>query len=448
MTETVSTRSCPQCGVAFESDPRYSDWCPSCEWNLAEPPISRRTAHRRARELARAEAWYARLAKPGSAGRISGSDLAAAVLASLVHLVTLAVAAGSIWLLLTGQIILMVLGVVGAGLVWLLRPRFGGLREDTAQVTREEAPQLHELIERIADELGVRRPDRLRVQAGYLTTYSRRGVRQEVELTIGLALWTVLTPQQRIAMLARELGHGAVGSPRHGLWLRLALDTLDAWYGLLMPGHGDELMSAGFRSAGLAGYQDDVVSAAAVQVQIRGSAQRALMDGLANRLLLLAALPVRLARYCLHWLLVRGSQQAEYAADDLAVRVASPSAATAMLDALFLEELAAAYLRRQRALVGHGGVARPADIAEALWSGLADSVASVPELEHERRRRLAIRQAAAVDAWHPPTHLRIRRQSERPEQAATILADTVDWTVLHAELEDSRWRTAILVLGI
>ncbi|MCC9305976.1 hypothetical protein LN042_02440 [Kitasatospora sp. RB6PN24] len=256
----------------------------------------------------------------------------------------------------------------------------------------------------------------------------------------------MLSPQQRIAMLARELGHGATAGPRHGLWLRLALDTLDAWYGLLMPGHGDELMSTGLRNAGLTGYRD--ITAATMQAQVVGSAQRALMDGLANRLLLVCALPVRLIRSCLHRLLVSGSQQAEYAADDLAVRVASSSATAALLDTLFLEEIAAGYLLRQRALVGHGGVPRPADIAEALWNGLADSVASVPELEHERRRRLAVHAVTAVDAWHPPTHLRLRRQRERPEQAAAVLADAVDWTAIHAELDDSRWRAAILVLGI
>ncbi|MCC9305978.1 hypothetical protein LN042_02450 [Kitasatospora sp. RB6PN24] len=114
--------------------------------------------------------------------------MAAVVLASLVHVVTLAVAAGAIWLLLSGQPILMVFGVIGVGLVWLLRPRLGGRPNDATLVTREEAPQLHELIERIADELGVRRPDRLRMHAGYQTTYARRGVRQEVELTVGLAL--------------------------------------------------------------------------------------------------------------------------------------------------------------------------------------------------------------------------------------------------------------------
>lgn len=370
--------------------------------------------------------------------------LAALALASLVHLVTLAVVLCSLWLLLTGRLVFIVLGLVGLGLAYLLRPRLGGRRDDPALVTREQAPQLYALTDRVAEALGARRPDRIRMQSGYRTGYARLGVRQQVELTLGMTLWTVLTPQERIALLAQELGHGATWDPRRGLWLRVALDTLDAWHNLLMPGGGDELMVSRIERSS----QYDALPGGGVLRQMNANTQKALLEELSVRLLLVCALPVQLARRGLYRLVRSGSQQAEYQADDLAARVGSSTATKAMLDALFLDETATAYLRKQRALAGHRAAARPADIAQALWNGLAEYVDSVPDIERERRRRLAAREAAAVDAWHPPTHLRVRLRAQRPEQSAALLADTVDWTAIHAELEDARWRVAILVLGI
>ncbi|WP_344440853.1 M48 family metallopeptidase [Kitasatospora nipponensis] len=446
MTASISTCNCPNCGAAFDADPRFSQWCPACEWNLgSEPPGTPRALRRRARERARAERSHARMAARSTAGGRWGAEwVASQVLASLVHLWTLAVVAGSVWLLLSGSVFFAFLGLVGLGLAFLLRPKLGTRGEDPALVAPEAAPQLYALAARIAGELGVRPPARIRVQSGYRTDYTRLGVRQEVELTVGMALWTVLSEPERIALLGRELGRGRNRDPRRGLWLRLALDTLDAWYRLLMPDGGDELMLTRIERPG----QYDMLPTSGVVRQIYANAQKALIEEVASRLLRTCALPVRLVRRALHRLVLSGSQEAEYRADDLGARAGSSRAVTAMLDMLFLEESATAYLCQQRALVGHGGVARPDDLAQALWNGLAGYLDSVPDIERERRRRLAARQGTAVDAWHPPTHLRVRLQAGRPEQPAAVPAESVDWPAIHAELEDARWRTAILVLGI
>ncbi|WP_327064827.1 M48 family metallopeptidase [Kitasatospora sp. NBC_01302] len=446
MTDSIATRTCPQCGAAYDADPRFSEWCPGCEWNLgAELPANSSAERGRSRERERAEKLYERLAAGSAEGRRRGPARPAALaLAALVHLVTLLVVAASLWLLLTGQVFFILLGLVGLGLAYLLRPRLGGRREDPALVTREQAPQLYALSDQVSQALGTRAPGRIRVQSGYHTGYARLGMRQEVEVTVGMALWTVLTPQERIALLAREIGHGATRDPRSDLWLRVALDTLDAWYALLAPGAGDELMRNRIESSS----QYHALPGTGILPQMGANARKALMEDLTVRLLMLCALPVRWARNALHRLILAGSQHAEYQADGLAARVGSSRAAASMLDALHLEASATAYLRKQCTLTGHSAVARPADIAQALWDGLAQYVDSVPDIERERRRRLAARQGTAVDAWHPPTHLRIRLQAQRPEQPAALLADAVDWSAIHAELEDSRWRTAILVLGI
>ncbi|MFE9425963.1 M48 family metallopeptidase [Kitasatospora sp. NPDC006697] len=445
MIASLSTRTCPNCGSLFDHDERFTEWCPSCEWNLGGPPPQQgRAARRPARERDRAGRLFARLARHPGARPWTAGRVGAGLLATLVHLVTVGIAVGSVLLVLEGTPVAIMVGVVGIGLIILVRPRLGGGSDARFALARDDAPELYGLADRIATELGVPKPDRLRVEPGFRSGYARVGIRRQTELTIGLALWTALGPGERIALLGRELGHGAARSPRSGLWLRLALAGLDSWCRVLLPGKGDRLMARQFGSeAGL-----DQVTASFAVVQLRGRAQRAMLDGLANGVLQVLALPVQLLRRCLHRLLEAGSQQAEYRADDFAAQAGSSRAATAMLDLLFLEASAAAHLRKERALVGHGGVPRPKDIAEALWQGLSDYLASVPDTERERRRRIGARLGTAVDGWHPPTHLRIRRQQERPDQPAAVAADSVDWAAVHGELEDSRWHTAVMVLGI
>lgn len=177
MSVTVSTRICPDCAAPIDADTRFTDWCPVCDWNLGvTEPRGRWKRYRRSRDRARVEQLYAKLAgAPAEQRRWSLALLVALVLATCVHLWTLAIAVGSVWLLLNGYLLLKLGGVAGLGLVYLLRPRLGRWKADNLAVPRTEAPRLYALADRIADELGTRRPDRIRMNSSYAASYVRLG---------------------------------------------------------------------------------------------------------------------------------------------------------------------------------------------------------------------------------------------------------------------------------
>ncbi|GAA1223594.1 hypothetical protein GCM10009665_12350 [Kitasatospora nipponensis] len=433
MSETVSalTRACPQCTAPIAVDPRFTDWCPACEWNLAPAPTPgapRRGERARSRDRARVERLYAVLAaRPAASDRHRSAAWAAAMLlATLVHLSTLAVLAGSLRLVLTGSTGLRVLGVLGLGVTWLLRPRFGRWSaHDPAELTREQAPVLHGVVDQVARALGTRGPDRIRVNGLYNASYGPVGPHRRVRLTLGLPLWTALTTDERLALLGHELGHGRNGDARRGLWLDLASRTLVAWYLLLTPGRGDAFLVRSSRTAA--------------------------SDRIAALLLGLLAQPVRLLVFVLARLTERSSQQAEYLADERAAVVASSAAAGGMLTKLMLGDSARARIQQQRTTAQRGGRAGRQETGpeqvEAFWTGLREYLESVPPAERERRSRLSAREMSAVDTEHPPSHLRVRMRAERPERSAAVRVDAAQWLAIEAELAPARQRVGRLLLG-
>lgn len=426
------TRACPSCAKPIDSDPRFSDWCPACEWNLGpEPALSRRQVRRRARERDRIERLYGRQVTRPAGRRRTAAWPAALLVATLVHLITLAVAAGSVVLLFSDVGAVKLLGVVGLGLTFLLRPRLGGRPGRAGRVDRAAAPQLYELADRIADELGTRRAAVIRVSTAYQARYARRGLRREVELTLGMPLWTVLTPAERVALLGHELGHGANGDQRRGFWLVLATETLEGWLRVLQPSQGDQLM------AGL------VQRRRGRATPLRGSGQKPLIDEATTVALQVIALPVRFLLGLLGRLTEGSTQQAEYLADDLAAQVGSSKAVASMLARLALADSATTRLRQQRAAGGHSTAAA----GEALWSDLREYLDSVPPSELERRYRLSAREMTRIDASHPPTHLRIRLRVERPEQPAAVEPDSAQWAAIDAELAEYRSSAARSLVG-
>jgi Zn-dependent protease with chaperone function len=425
VSATLTTSPCPECAAPVVSDPRFTDWCPACEWNLEpEPPRSRRRERRRNRDRARVERLYAVLAARSSeqGGRHGVAWFLAVVIAALVHLWTLGVLAGSLWMLVHGFALLKVVGALGVCLAWLLRPRLGSWRADQAVLGREQAPVLYALVDRTADTLGTRRPDRIRISSSFNASYRRGGFRRRVELTLGLPLWTVLTGPQRIALLGHELGHGSNGDVRRGFWLGTALSTLDAWYRLLTPRAGDAFV-----------------------MRRRSSAAT---DILATVLLRWCALPVRLLHGVLFQLTMRSSQRAEYRADELAARAGSSAETAAMLGTLLLSDTVTTRVAQQRAAHGNRRIAKGSDPIEEFWTGLTDYVHSVPQSERDRRARLSERAMTAVDASHPPTHLRVRMMAERPERDAAVIADAAEWAAIDAELAAPRQGVARALLRL
>ncbi|MEW2398087.1 M48 family metallopeptidase [Streptomyces sp. NPDC046862] len=416
--ETV--QPCPECGAEIRVDSRFTTWCSACDWNvdpsLSEEDEGRLETLRRALARRHGEQLLAEM----SAGqeRRAGQDVAGVVafgIAVVVHGMTVVLAAGGIWLVASGWMGAgMVLGLFLLALAWTLRPRLSRLPED-GRVLRADAPELYGLIDEVARVVGTGGVDVVAVNAEVNASVMPYGVRGRL-LTLGLPLWEILTPQQRIALLGHELGHYSNGDTRRGLVVGTAYRSLTTWRF----------------------YVDPIANPSLVEMLINCVyvVPRSVVQGI---LILLDQLTVRAAQRC------------EYLADSMAARAGSTEAAVELMDKLLVVESVATTLRREvnhRRLGRRGGpVSRGRSSgeesmknnpAEGLWEALADHVSSIPDHEYERQRRVGARRGHSVDSTHPPTHLRRQLLLGGVYVTASVVADDDQARRITAELEGAR----------
>ncbi|MFF3468353.1 M48 family metalloprotease [Streptomyces sp. NPDC002619] len=417
MAEHMAVHVCPQCGADMPVDEGYPVWCAGCDWNVAPELFVYGlggTAERR-RELAgrHGTETFEELAREGTQGlraRLTPSYVLACALALLVHALSFALLGVGVWLLVRswGNPFAMVFGVLMVLLFLVLRPRFPKLDESVPRLGRVDAPRLFKFVDSVAAGTGTRSVDAIVVEpyvnAG-VTTY---GLRRRV-LHLGLGLWAVLTPQQKVALLGHELGHFANGDTRYTSVVASALYTLRVWVLVLAP------------------------------ESWKGRLTHLLVAGLLR-------IPYYAARSTLTLLekiTLRGFPRREYLADDLAAEVASTEAARDLMETLLHVERIDGELRRltdeATADAGRPGTPR---LDETLWPRLADHLASVPARERERQRRVSALRWHQQDATHPPTHLRIELLDRRGPSTAKVVLDERTERAMERELRSSAKRLA------
>ncbi|MFD0370452.1 M48 family metalloprotease [Streptomyces sp. NPDC127114] len=432
------TEACPACGEPVPADPRFVTWCAACDWNVdpadgdprPDPEPDRVERLRRAMAQRYGEQLFADLAQEPASGsgappRPGAAGVLATVLALAVHALTLVVAVLGLWFLIAGwgEGAQPVIGVLLLALAVLLRPRFGRLDKHEAELPlleRADAPRLFALLDDIAAAVGTRGVDVVALDADMNAGVTTYGIRRRRLLHLGMSLWAVLTPQERVALLGHEFGHYAHGDTRHSLLVSSALNSLTTWLYMLLPSGG-----------------------------------RSLLDTFSN---LLTALP-RWGVYGLILLLdqatLRNSQRAEYLADGAAARLAGRDAAVGMMERLLAARSAETALRREvvATRTRTGGPARrdtPAgrreEAADVLWERVAAEVRRVPAHEYERLRRVAARRGHCVDATHPPTHLRIRHIARTAAQEPGLELGRERAAAVETELEQPARTVARLLL--
>lgn len=261
---------------------------------------------------------------------------------------------------------------------WIARPRFGAL--DGQEVRQGEAPELHALVRRVADELGVQDTPRLRLFAEVNAYMGPEGWRRTPTLGLGLGLWYGLHPQERVAILAHELAHLKNADPTRGGVVGLALNVLGHAVHVLTP---DGWMQANAEGMGYF-YQ--------------------------WLMRLSALLPLGLYSLILN-LVGADHQAAEYRADRMASRVAGSAATASALDKLHLGGLLESALHKQRHMPE-----RPHAFAElrAMWDAVT------PE-GWARAREDRARQGARLDDSHPPTAHRLQVVEAWPQPPTVAL---------------------------
>jgi Zn-dependent protease with chaperone function len=390
-------------------------WCPACLWNAHPGATTAKTrGDRFGRRLNRAAELrlYQRISTAGTlhAAR-DGAWLTATVVAGLVHLVSAAIAGIGVYLLTIDALPSRVVGGLLLLIAFGSRPRLGSMRrirKRTLHLSRAEAPTLFALTDRVAAELGTAPLRLICFNGRFNASYQRVGFRREPVLTLGLPFWELLTPQQQLALLGHELGHGANGDSSHGIWVGSALNTLSGWYGVLSPG----------RWRGGSGGSRSVGGGMAV---IGEMVARVLMFVLAE-LVLLLHLALRRAT-------VLGNRRGEYLADSLAARVAGIPAAEDMLKQLTLNTSLAQVLQQRKfrsgtVLRGPDGKVLPKAAAEPvpdLWAALRSYVDTIPESERARRLVVSALDDSATDSTHPPSHLRLDYLRGLPSQTDPVI---------------------------
>lgn len=217
-------------------------------------------------------------------------------------------------------------------------------------------------------------------------------------MEIGYPLWLILTPQERVALLAHELAHSRNGDARHGLVVGSALHSLHE-----------------LRVVTSFGWQP-------------GGGVSALITAC---LLAILGVPVRALIFLLELLLNRSSQHAEYRADEMQAQVAGSAAAVSLLDVLITRTHSVSdFLASSTVAVGTGN----------LWAALRSHLDAVAETELERHREFARAERTGVDTTHPPTYLRIRRVLALPYLAPRVSAER--WEQIEEELNKAAGRVA------
>ncbi|MGW3285845.1 M48 family metallopeptidase [Streptomyces sp. NPDC001002] len=404
-----TTQSCPECGTEIRGDGRFTVWCADCDWNV-DPEESRpdtgrldraeRALARRHGEQLLAEMLSGRETRP----RRDASAVAATALALTVHGVTLALAVGGVWCLVAGWGgIGVVAGLVLLVLAWALAPRVRRLPDDRPVLFAADAPELFALVDEVARAVGTRSVHAIAVDGSINAAVTTYGVRRRRLLVLGMPLWEVLTPGERIALLGHELAHYANGDTRNGLVVGSAMRTLSLWHHTFQP----------------------IPHPSAIEMAV-------------NALYVVPRLLVRGALVLLVRLTSRAGIRAEYLADRLAARTASTQAAVGLMDRLLITDSLGVLLRSEAnraALAGSRSVRAATARADELWGLLTAYAESVPEHEYERQRRAGARRGHQIDATHPPTHLRrasllvgepvtaaVLPQARRTERIATELA--------------------------
>lgn len=429
---------CPHCDSALTADPRFTAWCPACDWNLVPSGDAVPEPTRRERAAAaRTDRLFEEQAAGGDSPTARRDWLLACAAAAPVHLVTVGLLGLALWLLVAGNTVQRCFGAVLLVIAVVLRPRLGRLPRGEGVLDRASAPALYGLADRVAAEIGAVPVVAIRVTDEFNASYGLVGLRRRPVLSLGLPLWEVLDDRQRIALLGHEFGHHVNGDHRRSFWLHSAFVALAAWYDLARP-HPRlrEEVSVVLRIGAMVG-----------QVVLRAVAWL-LLQGL----------------YLFDRLTSRAGQQAEYRADALAVRVGGSEAAAGMLASLLLfgpvdtavYRIRAEEQRRPRTVrrgrgrtpeqAGQSEQSKPA-APDLLWERVREHLGTVPAAERERLRRLSARDRAAVDSSHPPTHLRIALVERAEARPAAVTTAPAEAGAIAAELAPHRARIAADLLA-
>ncbi|ADB34996.1 hypothetical protein Kfla_5993 [Kribbella flavida DSM 17836] len=384
---------CPQCAQQLRVDRGHVTWCDRCDWNVdPNPPDRQDPAWRQRLEHALADTLYrelerGKLHRPGwDAARLAAYGLAGLLLLipllSFLAGIALLVFYRPLWLCIP-------LAAIAFCVALLLRPRATHLPPDAYVVQRDEAPVLFTLLDEIATVVGTPPVVAVAVDAEPNISFGRVGWRFQPVIGLGLSLWATLSPQERVAVLAHELGHGKNGDARHGWVIGAAESVL-------------RQLNEVFSNQPMDEYRLDMAAAIGA-THSNGHLSRVINS--------IVGPVVRGYTWLLERVSLRSNQRAEYLADRRSGEIAGSDAAAWALERSLLADTA--YRALERALRFEKEL-EPLEVVRR-------AVTEVPQREIERRLRLSRLREIRTDSSHPPTYLRARLIRTRPATTARVV---------------------------
>jgi len=274
-----------------------------------------------------------------------------------------------------------------------------------AAIGRADAPALFALVDDVARAIGGPGVDSIVPTAAFNASYFKLSARRPA-IAIGLTLWSILEPQERVALLGHELGHRINRDLRRTAFVGHAIASVRKWRFLLEPGSRSarQPMRAGF-GVGPAAVAELLVPLILIPLAL-------LVETFGNGMQLIAN---------------RQGQRSEYYADDLSAGAAGTAAAVSLLEKILIGDAC------QRVML-HTLRHRP---DTNVWQTVRAFADSVPEMEWQRRSRLATRSLQRVDTSHPPTQLRASVLRDRPAREPSVVLDPGRAATIEAELARS-----------
>ncbi len=396
--------NCPECGSQIPKYPHYSTWCDKCHWNIQ--PESADSIH------SHFHAWVMKTARQIDQNRfteivnqkdnlkkITRSKIIAVSLATIVFALLLTALFLTISLIFSPtSLVYRSLGLVlSLIIIWVIIPRTDKLSSNHQFVQPEEAPQLHNIVQEVANGLGIR-VDNVLLTNDFSASFRRCGLLREPSLSLGHPFVSLLAPQELVSLIAHELSHGQDGAVTRSIYVRTALGSLRRLQWLVTPSVG--LMERWHR----------------LPLALRIIYLLPICLGTTVGLPF-GALAALIELFCF-----QDSQRAEYIADARSISVAGNRPALTLLRKSYLQYMGALLITYQRAT--------PENKHEALIQQLR----SIPPREIDRIWHIAKQQPAKLRTTHPSLRNRLAFLESYVGQDPTITISAESFRRLQAEL--------------
>jgi heat shock protein HtpX len=399
-------QACPDCSSAIPFNKGYVSWC-DCGYNMDHSPSEKtgsklnalyeKLGNKRGQKV-----FQELVSQQELRQRISFSKSLAFMAATIVHLISISLFLVGLYLLIfqNDHFMFIAAGLILIGIAWLARPRVPKLDKDEHLISRQEFPFLFKAVDQLADAMHVKRIDGIIIDDEFNASVAQVGWRRRKIIKIGFPLFSIMEPEEQLAILAHEFGHISNGDLTRSFYIGTALYTLQTWYELLNPVPIDEYDSMGF-------FEIPVYYFMAF----------------------LALIPYSIFLLLVH-LLFDDSQKGEYLADE---RAAKAVGYKYLISSMEKFQYADTFYLKIRELAVRKNTMN-------LFHAVHEQIKIMPDREKERLSRLAQHETSKLDSTHPPTAYRIKLLENLKAAPSALAVGKGTLAMMQKELETQQTR--------